>query len=85
MRSVPALDHAARQRLIREPFHCRIIPGKSWGGVNLGNAGEVPTHGHRTWTTVAEDEENIRVLLDGNTRDAVQGHYALRKRTAVLG
>lgn len=50
----------ARLAMIRQPFQTRRIPGKSWGGVNVGNAGSVPTEGHRTWQLSAADESYLR-------------------------
>lgn len=57
----PALmSHAARLLLIRQPITFRYLPKKSWGGVNVGNAGCVPTEGHRTWQLSAADESYLR-------------------------
>lgn len=51
----------ARRRLVMAPFPAtRRIPGKSWGGVNLGNAGAVPEEGHRTWSLSPADEAVLR-------------------------
>lgn len=53
-------EQLARLEMIRMPFQTRRIPGKSWGGVNVGNAGSVPSEGHRTWQLSAEDESYLR-------------------------
>ncbi len=51
----------ARRALVMAPFPTtRRIPGKSWGGVNLGNAGAVPETGHRPWTLTPADESYLR-------------------------
>ena len=64
------MSHDERQKLIRRPFMSRYVPGKSWAGVNTGNAGSVPVEGHRTWTVTAADESYI---LYGKSDNPAQG------------
>lgn len=64
------LTHDQRVRLIRQPFLSQRIPAKSWGGVNVGNAGAVPETGHRTWQLSATDESYLRY---GKSDDDTQG------------
>ena len=54
------MNHEERLKLIRRPFQSQIVTAKNWGGVNVGNAGSVPTEGHRTWQLSAEDEAYLR-------------------------
>lgn len=54
------MAHEDRLKLIRAPFQSQIVTAKSWGGVNVGNAGSVPTEGHRTWQLSAADESYLR-------------------------
>lgn len=54
------MTHEERLRIIRAPFQSQIVTAKSWGGVNVGNAGCVPTEGHRTWQLSAADESYLR-------------------------
>ena len=57
----PLMPHEARLALIRMPLpSVRIGTAKSWGGVNVGNAGCVPTEGHRTWQLSIADESYLR-------------------------
>jgi hypothetical protein len=64
------MTHAERRALIRRPITFRIFPRKIWGGVNVGNAGCVPTEGHKTWQLSAEDESYLRY---GKADDHGQG------------
>ncbi len=66
----PLMSHAERRKLIETPFMSRRIPPKSWGGVNVGNAGSVPETGHRTWQLSASDESYLRY---GRSDDDTQG------------
>lgn len=54
------MSREERLKLIRAPFQSQIVTAKSWGGVNVGNAGCVPTEGHRTWQLSAADESYLR-------------------------
>lgn len=54
------MPHNERRKLIDAPFIVNYVPGKSWGGVNLGNAGTLPEEGRRTWTVSPADESYLR-------------------------
>lgn len=54
------MPHVERRKLIDAPFIVNYIAGKSWGGVNLGNAGTLPEEGQRTWTVLPADESYLR-------------------------
>jgi hypothetical protein len=54
------MSHTERRKLIERPFMSRYIPGKSWAGINTGNAGSVPVEGHRTWQVSPQDESYLR-------------------------
>lgn len=55
-----SLNHDERQRLIRQPFMCRIIPGKTWGGLYIKSE-PLPTEGRRRYAPTPDDEETYRV------------------------
>ena len=57
---MPLMSHEERRKLIERPFMSRYIPGKSWAGINTGNAGSVPVEGHRTWQVSPQDESYLR-------------------------
>ncbi len=68
------MTHDERVVLINKPFPVvtRVHPKKSWGGINVGNAGQVPTEGHSVWPTGGRmyDESYLRY---GRNDDEAQG------------
>lgn len=72
MKRQPLMSHAERRRLIEAPLIFTRLPGKSWGGVNLGNAGAVPTEGHRVTVFESKDIDDSLIRY-GKPDDAGQG------------
>lgn len=68
---LPMMGAAERRALIEKPFYCQRIPPKSWGGVNVGNAGSVPETGHSTWRGLSATDESY--LRYGRNDDDTQG------------
>ncbi len=61
----PIMPYIERRQLIERPFLSQRIPPKTWGGVNVGNAGRLPEEGRRVSGITTEDEELWAKIREG--------------------
>ncbi len=59
------LSASERRYLVEAPFLSQRIPPKTWGGVNVGNAGRLPEEGRRVSGITTEDEELWAKIREG--------------------